>query len=506
MSAVTQLGAMACAPLEMAAAWPVRREKWKIGHSAGVVRRRGEDLHCKCCCDLCLEAIMAHVSGERAPAFTAEELEKLVDGVLPQYTLLYGPPDKHVSAYQKKGIWRAIVKEVRTLGVFDWQSTQCCKRWEDLRRWAKKTAETQLGLASQQGRGARRTITPPDVLHPDGGLSGVGWALEGITAATRGIIRRKSRGTDDGEAASHMGLEAESTEGEATSGTECERSTTTGTGVETTDSDTSSNGSSLAVADTSVATPNYRVSRTQASTSASKSASAVVPATHRSSKGASISPASVPPTPAKDKSIPPPAKMKKGPACRKGKVHKPPSKVSSTPAARAKVTPPSAKVRKGQKTPGKALQPSEASGEDLVASRTTASPATCTAASTASSPAASTATCPAASTTTVSSNSPSGQPSEAAGEGLEPPSTTGSNSTCTTASTAICTADSTAAGSSASTANSPAHSRTTTSSSPCGQLSKAAGEGLEPPTTTGRTPTSTGTTTSLQPLLPQDKV
>ncbi|KAJ1187681.1 hypothetical protein NDU88_004455 [Pleurodeles waltl] len=37
---------------------------------------------------------MATVSGERASAFTSEELEKLVDGVLPQYTQLYGPQDK----------------------------------------------------------------------------------------------------------------------------------------------------------------------------------------------------------------------------------------------------------------------------------------------------------------------------------------------------------------------------------------------------------------------------
>ncbi|KAJ1115608.1 hypothetical protein NDU88_003830 [Pleurodeles waltl] len=59
---------------------------------------------------------MARVSGERAPAFTSEELEKLVDGVLPQYTLLYGPPDKQVTAHQKKDIWRAIAKDVRTLG------------------------------------------------------------------------------------------------------------------------------------------------------------------------------------------------------------------------------------------------------------------------------------------------------------------------------------------------------------------------------------------------------
>ncbi|KAJ1118694.1 hypothetical protein NDU88_006882 [Pleurodeles waltl] len=120
----------------------------------------GEDLHCKCCCDLSLEETMAHVSGERAPPFTTEELEKLVDGVLPQYTLLYGHPDKQVSTHQKKDIWRAITKEVRTLGVHHRRSTHCRKRWEDIRRWSKKTAEAQLGMASQRERGARHTMTP----------------------------------------------------------------------------------------------------------------------------------------------------------------------------------------------------------------------------------------------------------------------------------------------------------------------------------------------------------
>ncbi|KAJ1203535.1 hypothetical protein NDU88_007320 [Pleurodeles waltl] len=65
-----------------------------------------------------------------------------------------------VSTHQKKGIWCAIAKDVRTLGGFDRRSTHCHKRWEDLRRWAKKTAEAQLGMASQQGRGARQTLTP----------------------------------------------------------------------------------------------------------------------------------------------------------------------------------------------------------------------------------------------------------------------------------------------------------------------------------------------------------
>ncbi|KAJ1130690.1 hypothetical protein NDU88_009040 [Pleurodeles waltl] len=116
--------------------------------------------NCKCCCDLSLKATMAHVSGERAPAFTAEELDKLVDGILPQYTLLYGPPDKqHHMAEEKRG------------------------------------------------------------------------------------------------AGSHKAQEGETTEGEGTSGTEDEGSSTTERGGDTSDSDSSSDVSSLVVADTSVPTP-----------------------------------------------------------------------------------------------------------------------------------------------------------------------------------------------------------------------------------------------------------
>ncbi|KAJ1206125.1 hypothetical protein NDU88_001534 [Pleurodeles waltl] len=103
---------------------------------------------------------MAHVSGERAPAFTSEELEKIVDGVLPQYTLIYGPPDKQVSTHQKKDILRAIALDVRTLVVHHGRSTHCRKRWEDIPRWSKETVEAQLGMASQRGRGAQCTMTP----------------------------------------------------------------------------------------------------------------------------------------------------------------------------------------------------------------------------------------------------------------------------------------------------------------------------------------------------------
>ncbi|KAJ1199907.1 hypothetical protein NDU88_003739 [Pleurodeles waltl] len=65
-----------------------------------------------------------------------------------------------VSAHQKKGIWCAIANDVLTLGVYGRQSTHCRKRWEDLRSWARNTAEAQLGMASQRRRGVCRTPTP----------------------------------------------------------------------------------------------------------------------------------------------------------------------------------------------------------------------------------------------------------------------------------------------------------------------------------------------------------
>ncbi|KAJ1118809.1 hypothetical protein NDU88_006996 [Pleurodeles waltl] len=115
----------------------------------------------------------------------------------------------------------------------------------------KEDGRGPAGAGLPMRKGCPSYPDPSDVPHPGGGLSRVGWALEGITAATRGEAEAP---VTEG-AASHMGLEAESTDGDGTSGTEDEGSTTTGTGGETTDSDSSSDGSSLAVADTSVPTP-----------------------------------------------------------------------------------------------------------------------------------------------------------------------------------------------------------------------------------------------------------
>ncbi|KAJ1082938.1 hypothetical protein NDU88_003099 [Pleurodeles waltl] len=169
-------------------------------------------------CDLSLEETMARVSGEMAPAFSMEELEKLVDGVLPQYRVLYGPPDKQVSTHQKKDIWRAIAKEVQTLGVYYRQSTHCWKRWEDIRRWSKKTVEAQLGMASHCRMGARRTMSSLmfrilAVAYPE--LDGCLRASQQPQGASSGggAVAPEQEG-----AVSHMALEGDTTESEATSG------------------------------------------------------------------------------------------------------------------------------------------------------------------------------------------------------------------------------------------------------------------------------------------------
>ncbi|KAJ1198848.1 hypothetical protein NDU88_002687 [Pleurodeles waltl] len=68
---------------------------------------------------------------------------------------------QQVSAHQKKGLWRAITMDMWMLEVYNRWSTHCRKQWKDLRCWARKTAEAQLGMASQLGRGAHRNLTPP---------------------------------------------------------------------------------------------------------------------------------------------------------------------------------------------------------------------------------------------------------------------------------------------------------------------------------------------------------
>ncbi|KAJ1176981.1 hypothetical protein NDU88_002248 [Pleurodeles waltl] len=136
-------------------------------------------------------------AGERAPAFTQEELEKLVEGVLPLYGRLYGRPE--VSAHQKRAHWHAIAKEVRTLGVYNRRSTHCRKRWEDLRLWAQKISETQLGKRSQCSRGAHWALTPVmrrilAVAYPDldGRLKAAQQSQGGCSTYDR-RLRRRSR-------------------------------------------------------------------------------------------------------------------------------------------------------------------------------------------------------------------------------------------------------------------------------------------------------------------------
>ncbi|KAJ1175589.1 hypothetical protein NDU88_000876 [Pleurodeles waltl] len=224
---------------------------------------------------------MAAASGERAPAFTAQELEKLVDGVLPQYTLLYGPPDQQVSAHQKRDIWRAIAKEVRTLGAHQRRGTHCRKRWEDIRRCSKKTAEAQLGMASQRGMGARRTMTPLmfrilAVAYPelDGHLR-TSQQTQGASSGG-GTVAPEHEG-----AASHMAMEGHTTDSERTSGTGGAGTFTSAAGSPTSDMDSSTDGSSPVVV-----APSVRPTST--GTAATSPTSTALPAAPQHSPGSRL--------------------------------------------------------------------------------------------------------------------------------------------------------------------------------------------------------------------------
>ncbi|KAJ1144257.1 hypothetical protein NDU88_010558 [Pleurodeles waltl] len=69
----------------------------------------------------------------------------------------------------EEGYWRAIAKDFRTLGVHHRRSTHCQKRWEDIRRWSKKTAEGSAGDGLPTW-GCPSNHDPPDVQDPGGGL------------------------------------------------------------------------------------------------------------------------------------------------------------------------------------------------------------------------------------------------------------------------------------------------------------------------------------------------
>ncbi|XP_069094208.1 myb-related transcription factor, partner of profilin-like isoform X4 [Pleurodeles waltl] len=107
-----------------------------------------------------LRAKMAESSGDRAPNFTEEELLILTDQALSHYNELYGSAEQQVSPHQKKKIWLATARKLQALGVHERRSLHCRKRWEDLRRWTKITAEVQLGKSSRERKRVRRTLTP----------------------------------------------------------------------------------------------------------------------------------------------------------------------------------------------------------------------------------------------------------------------------------------------------------------------------------------------------------
>ncbi|KAJ1189000.1 hypothetical protein NDU88_005753 [Pleurodeles waltl] len=188
-------------------------------------------------------------AGERALAFTHEELEKPV----PLYGRLYSRPEVQVSTHQKRAHWHAIAKEVQTLGVYNRQSTHCRKRSVDLRLWAQKISEVQLRKSSELGRCASRALTPLmqrilAVVYPylDRHLKA---AQQSQGASTSG---EGAEALASGKTAAHGSSEAETMDAQGTSGWEGEgASTGEATTTGSSDSETSSDGGPPAVADTS---------------------------------------------------------------------------------------------------------------------------------------------------------------------------------------------------------------------------------------------------------------
>ncbi|KAJ1206278.1 hypothetical protein NDU88_001687 [Pleurodeles waltl] len=110
----------------------------------------GEDLHCKCCCDLSLEETMACQRPPEEGHLACHRQGSLDPGGLTQTE--HPLPEKmggHSPLEQEDGGGPA---------------GDVLPKWE--------------GCLSHHD--------PPDAQDPGGGVSEVGWALEGITAATRG--------------------------------------------------------------------------------------------------------------------------------------------------------------------------------------------------------------------------------------------------------------------------------------------------------------------------------
>ncbi|KAJ1096924.1 hypothetical protein NDU88_002054 [Pleurodeles waltl] len=145
---------------------------------------------------------MAAATGEKAPAFTSEELEKLLDGVLPQYALLYGPPDQQVSTLGACFVGNAWVEsgqrppENRDLachrqGRPDPGGPQQMGHPLPEEMGGHPPPEQEYGGGSAGDglptlEGCQSSIDPPDVPDPGGALPRFGWAREDITADTRG--------------------------------------------------------------------------------------------------------------------------------------------------------------------------------------------------------------------------------------------------------------------------------------------------------------------------------
>ncbi|KAJ1137676.1 hypothetical protein NDU88_004074 [Pleurodeles waltl] len=143
-------------------------------HSLATWPSTGEDLHCMCCCDLCLEQTMARVTRD-------------------------GSPCLHRGGVVETGRWGQLPSE---------KGNMACHRQGRADPGGLRQAEHPL----------LETVGGPETLGMEdhGGPAGDGLPMrKGYP-----IFWRRSGGTRDGRAASHRVQEAESTDGEGNSGTE----------------------------------------------------------------------------------------------------------------------------------------------------------------------------------------------------------------------------------------------------------------------------------------------
>ncbi|KAJ1123528.1 hypothetical protein NDU88_001997 [Pleurodeles waltl] len=170
---------------------------------------------------------MAWVAGERALAFTTEELDKLMDGVLPLYAKLHGRPEIQVSQHpSKEGTLACHCQGGADPGGFqpvDYTLQEgvggpAALGEEDLRGPAGELLPTRKVCPSGPD--------PPTTPHYGSGVSGPDGRLKAAQQTQGASSGEGAVALASGDLAAHGSMKAETSYAKGTSGLEGEGSTT----------------------------------------------------------------------------------------------------------------------------------------------------------------------------------------------------------------------------------------------------------------------------------------